>query len=118
MEPLEQDTEGDKGAGLGFLLECCETEMVERRLIHEALLDDTWVPASDSFAPCSLGAHPLTTLLGGRIVASPPVILLVVGRRWGRASWPGRVAIGMREVGASGIEVLKGATVVVVAEEV
>lgn len=78
-DPLEQDTEGDNGAGLGFLLECCETEIVDRRLIHEALLDDNWVPASDPFAPCSLGAKPLTALSDGRTVASPLVILLIIG---------------------------------------
>lgn len=85
-EPFEQDTEGDNGAGLGFLLECCETEIVDRRFIHEALRDDTWVPTSDSFALCSLAAKPLTTALGGRIVASPLVILLIMGCRWGRPS--------------------------------
>jgi hypothetical protein len=55
--------------------------MVDRRFIHEALLDDTWVPASEWFAPWSLGGAPLTTALDGRIVASPLVILLVIGRR-------------------------------------
>lgn len=86
-EPLEPYTEGDNGAGLEFLLGCCETEMDERRFIHEALLDDAWVPVSDSFAPCSPeGVKPLTTLWGGRIFASPLVILLIIGRRWGRPS--------------------------------
>ncbi len=81
-EPFEHETAGDVCAGLGFLLECWETEMDERRLTHEALLDDTWVPTSDSFAPCSLAVKPLITELGGRVFASLLVILLVIGRLW------------------------------------
>ena len=88
MEPFEQDTEGDNGAGLGFLLGCCETEMVDRRFIQEALLDDTWMPVSDSFAPCSLEAKPLIILPGCRMLASLLVILLliIIGCRWERPS--------------------------------
>jgi hypothetical protein len=37
MEPLEHDTDGDSGAGLGFLLDCCELDMVERRFIQDRL---------------------------------------------------------------------------------
>jgi hypothetical protein len=118
-EPFEQDTAGDNSVGLLFLLECCETEIVDSLFIHEALLDDTWVPASDSSAPCSLAAKPLTTALGGPTGGAAPlvVILLIIGRLWGRPSSV-RVAIGMREVGTAGIGALKGATVVVVAEVV
>ncbi len=36
IEPFEYETDGDKGAGLGFLLEGCELETTESRLIHDA----------------------------------------------------------------------------------
>jgi hypothetical protein len=39
MEPLEHDTDGDSGAGLEFLLDCCEVDMVERRFIHDRRRD-------------------------------------------------------------------------------
>ena len=92
--------------------------MVDSLFIHEALLDDTWVPTSDSSAPCSLAAEPLTTALGGRVGASLlVVILLIIGRLWGGPSCA-LVATGMRELGRTGIGALKGATVVVVAEVV
>jgi hypothetical protein len=48
IEPLEYDTDGDSGAGLGFLLECCEFDMVERRCIHERLRDGTCAGRSNS----------------------------------------------------------------------
>lgn len=35
MEPLECDTAGERGAGLGALLDGCELEMMEMRLIHD-----------------------------------------------------------------------------------
>lgn len=92
--------------------------MVDRRFIQDAFLDDTWVPASDSSASCSLAATPLTTALGGRVGASPLVILLMIGRLWGRPSCVRVVAIGMREVGATDMGARKGATVVVLAEVV
>lgn len=80
-EPFEQDTAGDNSVGLWSLLECCETEMVDSLFIHEALLDDTWVPASDSSPPCSLAAKPLTEALGRPTGAAPlVVILLMIGR--------------------------------------
>jgi hypothetical protein len=41
MEPFEHDTDGESGAGLGALLDCCELEMVERRFIQDLLRDGT-----------------------------------------------------------------------------
>jgi hypothetical protein len=55
MEPFEHDTEGDSGAGLGFLLDCCELDMVERRLIHDRRRDGMCVPRSSSAMSWSLG---------------------------------------------------------------
>lgn len=46
MEPLEHDTAGDSGDGLVFLLD--ELDMEERRLIHEALRDGTYLAVSTS----------------------------------------------------------------------
>lgn len=37
IEPLEQDTDGDKGPGLEFRLVFWELEIVERRFIHDGL---------------------------------------------------------------------------------
>ena len=119
-EPFEQDTAGDSCAGLVFPLDCCETEMDdERRFTQEALLEDTRVIPSDSFAPCSLAVRALLTELGGRLCVSVLAILVVAGRLCWRPSC-GRAAIGMREVGRTGMGALKGSTVVVVvvAEEV
>lgn len=56
MEPLEHEMDGDKGAGLGFLLECCELEMVERRFIHEGRRVGTCVVGSSAAMSWSLGA--------------------------------------------------------------
>ena len=116
-EPFEHDTAGDSCAGLVFPLGCCETEIDERRFTHEALLEDTRVTTSDSFAPSSLAVRALLTELGGRLCVSMLAILVVTGRLCWRPSC-GRAAIGMRDVGRIGMGVLKGATVVVVAEEV
>lgn len=46
MEPFETDILGDKGPGLEFLLEGCELEMLERRLIHEGRRVETWFVGS------------------------------------------------------------------------
>lgn len=57
MEPLEQEMEGDSGAGLGFRLEGWELEMVERRLIHDDRRVGTWLAGdSSSEMSWSLGA--------------------------------------------------------------
>jgi hypothetical protein len=48
IEPLEHDTDGDSGAGLGFLLDCCELEMLDSRCIHDLLREGTCVVASSS----------------------------------------------------------------------
>lgn len=56
MDPFEHDTDGDSGAGLWFLLDGCEFEMLERRLIHEGLRDGTCVVRSNSAMSWSLGA--------------------------------------------------------------
>lgn len=56
MEPLEHDTEGESGAGLAFLLDCCEFDMVERRFIHDCLRDGMMSFESTSAMLWSLGA--------------------------------------------------------------
>jgi hypothetical protein len=48
IEPLEQDTDGDSGPGLVFLLEGCELEMADRRLIQEARRDEVRAAGSSS----------------------------------------------------------------------
>lgn len=53
MEPLEYESAGDRGDGLGFLL---ELEMVEIRFIHEVRLVGPRTDASDSVMSWSLGA--------------------------------------------------------------
>lgn len=56
IEPFEHETEGDSGAGLGFLLDGCELDMVERRWIHDLLRDGTLMGWSNSAVSWSLGA--------------------------------------------------------------
>jgi hypothetical protein len=58
IEPLEHDTDGESGAGLGlgFLLDCGEFEIMERRCIHERLRDGTCPVISSSTVSCSLVA--------------------------------------------------------------
>jgi hypothetical protein len=87
IDPLEHDTEGDSGRGLEFLLEVCELEMVDRRLIQEGLLVETCAARSiSSKASMSLwGVKPFTIALRGRKEGSPLVILLTI-RRCGRPS--------------------------------
>lgn len=46
MEPFDTDIEGDKGPGLEFLLEGCELDILERRLIHEGRRFGTWFVGS------------------------------------------------------------------------
>lgn len=43
IEPFDTDIDGERGPGLEFLLEGCELEILERRLIHEARRVGIWV---------------------------------------------------------------------------
>lgn len=99
IEPLEQDTEGDSGPGLVSLLEGCELDMTERRLIHDALRD-CGRPAngSRSFMFSSLGVvQPLPLGACRGCEAGSPTVSLLRGR--GR-SWLVKraAAVGAREV--------------------
>jgi hypothetical protein len=115
MEPLEHDTEGESGAGLGFLLDCCELEMLESRLIHERRREGTW-ERSSSATSWSLGAYPPGAPLGSWSAVSPLVILLTMRRRDRRPSKLGRVESGGRAVEATDIGALEAGASVVVAE--
>lgn len=56
MEPFEHDTEGESGAGLAFLLDGCELDIVDSRFIHERLRDGACAFESASAMLWSLGA--------------------------------------------------------------
>jgi hypothetical protein len=48
IDPLEHDTEGDKGPGLEFLLELCDVETIDSRFIHDGRLEARCAAASKS----------------------------------------------------------------------
>jgi hypothetical protein len=87
IEPCEPVTDGDSGAGLVFRLECCELDMVERRLIHEARRVGTWLAVSASGMSWSLelGAK-LFTLPGSWRCSAASLVILLTMRRGGRPS--------------------------------
>jgi hypothetical protein len=118
IEPFEPVTEGDSGAGLVFLLECCELETMERRLIHEARRVGTCLAVSASGMSWSLGAK-LFSLLGtcrwNCCWSAASLVILLTIRRWGRPSWLSRVANGTREEGTTGMGALNDGAVVVIA---
>ena len=115
MEPLEYETEADRGAGLGFLLDGCEFDMLERRFIHEGRRVEMCVVISRSAMSWSLGPQLATALLG-LCTAVPPLVILRIVRRCERPSWLSRVTIGTRAVGATGTGPPKEGAVVVMAE--
>jgi hypothetical protein len=96
IEPLEHDTDGDIGPGLEVRLECCESDIIDRRFIHDVLLEGRFIVSSISSVSFSLGGEPLTNMPFGRKEVSTLDILLT-SRRCGRPSWLCRVASGTRE---------------------
>lgn len=111
IDPLEHDTDGESGAGLGFLLEGCELEIEERRFIHEGLRVDMWELVSAADTSCSVS----------RAWAScsgiSPLVILLTSRFWASPSWLSRDDSSTRGPATSGLGDLKdGAVVVVVVE--
>jgi len=111
IDPLEHETAGERGAGLGFRLDVVEME--ERRLIHEARRDEGYLAVSASEVDCSLGAYPFTPL-GDRSAVTSSLVILTI-RPWERASWVGLVAMGTREAGATGVGSLQDGAVAAMA---
>jgi len=114
MEPLEQETAGDNGPGLGlvFLLE--ERDMEERRLIHEPRRVEGRRTVSRSDMSWSLGVRAWAMAANCRAASS--LVILLAMRRWERSSWLGLVAREAREMGAVGMGRLKCGAVAVIVE--
>jgi hypothetical protein len=100
IEPLEHDTDGAIGPGLGLelRLECCELDIIERRLIQDVLLEGGFIVTSTSSTSFSPGdGQPLTKMLLRRKEVSTLDILLTSRRCCRRPSLLCRVAGGARE---------------------
>lgn len=88
IDPLETDTDGDKGPGLEFLLEFWEVDTVDRRFTQDSrLVARLFVESKSSTTSVLLGnACPLSFVkLCGCRDGLPPVILLTI-LRCGRPS--------------------------------